>query len=115
MLIILCCRKEGDMASEATPLSDDKTIEKAVWHYVGAGVLWISLLLTGMALERLGLTSSIMAGILPGETGSLRTQATECQRNFTQMKADRDLLKKQEDTLQAQIKALRAKVGADAQ
>jgi hypothetical protein len=103
------------MASEATQSSDDKTIEKAVWHYVGVGVLWISLLLSGMALERLGLTSSILAGVLPGETGSLRTQATECQRNFTQMKSERDLLKKQEDTLQAQIKTLRAKVGADVQ
>jgi hypothetical protein len=107
--------KEGDMASETNQLSDDKTIEKAVWHYVGVGVLWTSLFLTGMAFERLGLTSSILAGILPGETGSLRTQATECQRNFAQMKSERDLLKKQEDTLQAQIKTLRAKVGTDVQ
>ena len=103
------------MANEAIQSSDDKTIEKAVWHYVGVGVLWISLLLTGMALERLGLTSSIFAGILPGETGSLRAQATECQRNFTQMKSERDNLKKQEDTLQAQIKSLKAKVPAEAQ
>lgn len=103
------------MASEAKQSSDDKTIEKAVWHYVGVGVLWTSLLLTGMALERLGLTSFILAGILPGETGSLRTQATECQRNFTQMKFERDLLKRQEDTLQAEIKTLRAQVAANAQ
>ena len=103
------------MASEANQSSDDKTIEKAVWHYVGVGVLWTSLLLTGMALERLGLTSSILAGILPGETGSLRAQVTECQRNFTQVRSERDLLKKQEDTLQAQIKTLRAKGAADAQ
>jgi hypothetical protein len=103
------------MDADTKPSSDDKTIEKAIWHYVGIGVLWISLLLSGMALERLGLTSGILAGILPGETGSLRAQATECQRNFDQMKADRDLLKRQEDTLQAKIKTLEARAAASAQ
>jgi hypothetical protein len=106
--------KEGDMDADVRQSSDDKTIEKAVWHYVGVGVLWISLLLTGMALERLGLTSNILAGVLPGETGSLRAQATECQRDFAQMKADRDLLKRQEDTLQAKIRTLEARVAANA-
>ena len=102
------------MDAEVRQSSDDKTIEKAVWHYMGVGVLWMSLLLTGMAFERLGLTSSILGGILPGETGSLRVQATECQRNFDQMKADRDLLKRQEDTLRATIRTLEARVAANA-
>jgi hypothetical protein len=103
------------MDSETGQSSDDKTIEKAVWHYVGVGVLWMSLLFTGMAFERLGLTSDILAGVLPGETGSLRAQATECQRDFEKMKADRDLLKRQEDTLQAKIRTLEARGAASAQ
>ena len=103
------------MDAEARQSSDDKTIEKAVWHYVGVGVLWMSLLLTGMAFERLGLTSYLLSGVLPGETGSLRAQATECKRDFAQMKADRDILKKQEDTLQAKIRTLEARGAANAQ
>ena len=100
------------MASTATQSSDDKTVEKAVWHYVGVGVLWTSLFLTGMAFERLGLTSWIFASILPGEVGSLRTQATECDRNLGTVKLDRDLLKRQEDTLRVEIKRLQDKVVA---
>jgi hypothetical protein len=103
------------MDSEARQSSDDKTLEKAVWHYVGVGILWLSLLLSGMAFERLGLTSDILAGVLPGETGSLRVQATECRRDFEKMKADRDLLKRQEDTLQAKIRTLEARAAASAQ
>jgi hypothetical protein len=102
------------MDSEARQSSDDKTVEKAVWHYTGVGVLWIALLLSGVALERLGLTSNLLAGILPGETGSLRAQATECRRDFERMKADRDLLKRQEDTLQAKIRTLEARAASSA-
>jgi hypothetical protein len=101
------------MDAETKP-SDDKTIEKAVWHYVGVGVLWTSLFLTGLAFERLGLTSNIMAGVFPGETGSLRTQATECQRDFEKIRFERDLLKKQEDTLRAEIGKLKAKASVNA-
>ena len=98
--------------AEATQTAEDKSIEKAVWHYVGVGVLWISLLLTGMALERLGLTSSIFSGILPGEVGSLRTQATECDRNLGTIKLDRDNARRQEATLREEIRKLQNQLAA---
>jgi hypothetical protein len=100
------------MASTVTQSSDDKTVEKAVWHYVGVGVLWASLFLTGMAFERLGLTSWILSGVLPGEVGSLRVQTTECTRNLGAVKLERDISKRQEDTLRVEIKKLQDKVAA---
>jgi hypothetical protein len=98
--------------AEATQTADDKTIEKAVWHYVGIGVLWISLLLSGIALERLGLTSAIFSGILPGEVGSLRTHVTECERNLGTIKLDRDNAMRQEATLREEIRKLRNPLAA---
>ena len=100
------------MATEATTLSEDKTIERAVWHYIGVGVLWFSLFFTGVALERLGLTTWMLSGILPGEVGSLRAQATERERNFGTVKLERDILKRQEDTLRVEIDKLRKQVAA---
>jgi len=102
------------MATEATTLSEDKTIERAVWHYVGVGVLWFSLFFTGVALERLGLTTWMLSGILSGEVGSLRAQATERERNFGTVKLERDILKRQEDTLRVEIDKLRKQVAAAA-
>jgi len=111
--ITLFLKKGGNMA-EATQTADDKTIEKAVWHYIGVGVLWLSIFLTGMALERLGLTSSILSGILPGEVGSLRTQATECERNLGTVKLDRDNARRQESTLREEIRKLQNQLAATA-
>ena len=100
------------MATEATNPPGDTTIERAVWHYVGVGVLWFSLFFTGVALERLGLTTWMLSGVLPGEVGSLRIQATECERNFGTIRLDRDILKRQEDTLRVEIDKLRKQVTA---
>jgi hypothetical protein len=100
--------------AEVTQTAEDKTIEKAVWHYIGVGVLWLSLFLTGVALERLGLTSSILSGILPGEVGSLRTQATECERNLGTVKLDRDNARRQEATLREEIRKLQNQLAATA-
>ena len=47
--------------------TEGEELSKAVWHYVGVGVLWLSLILTGLALERLGLTSNYFTSVLPGE------------------------------------------------
>jgi hypothetical protein len=96
----------------ADDTAEEITIEKAVWHYVGVGVLWLSLFFTGVALERLGLTTGILSGVVPGEVGLLRTQATECDRNLGTVKNERDLLKRQEDTLRVEIKRLQDKVVA---
>ena len=41
--------------AEANSVTESEEISKAVWHYVGVGVLWLSLIFTGLALERLGL------------------------------------------------------------
>jgi len=100
------------MAEEINQGVEDKTVEKAVWHYVGVTVLWTSLFLTGMAFERLGLTSSLFSGIFPGEVGSLRAQATECDSNLGKVKLERDLLKRQEDTLRMQIKQMQGQAAA---
>jgi len=101
------------MAEDVKQAPEDASIEKAVWHYVGVAVLWLSLFFTGMAFERLGLTSSILSGIFPGEVGDLRTQATECEKNLGTIKFERDLLKRQEDTLRVEIKKLQNQVAAN--
>jgi hypothetical protein len=103
------------MAEEINQEGEDKTVEKAVWHYVGVTVLWTSLFLTGMAFERLGLTSFLFSGVFPGEVGSLRAQATECDTNLGKVKLERDLLKRQEDTLRVEIKKLQNQVAAHPQ
>ena len=97
----------------ATTHTEDKTLEKAVWHYVGVTVLWASLFLTGMALERLGLTSWILAHIVSGEVGSLRAQAAECQRNLGAVKLERDNTKHEEAGLRVEIKKLQDQLAAN--
>ena len=81
------------MANAVNNVPEDNSVEKAVWSYVGTGVLWISLLLTGIAFERLGISSNILSGILPGEVGTLRSQVTEMSRDLGVVKLDRDNLK----------------------
>jgi hypothetical protein len=68
--------------AEVKSVTDGEDISKAVWHYVGVGVLWISLILTGLAFERLGLTSNYLTGVFPGEIGSLRTKTVEQEANL---------------------------------
>ena len=91
---------------------EDNSVEKAVWGYVGTGVLWISLLLTGIAVERLGLTSNILSGVLPGEIGTLRNQVTEVSRDLGAVKLERDNLKQTEGALRAEISKLQKQLSA---
>lgn len=71
----------------AERVREGEEISKAVWGHVGAGVLWISLVLTGLALERLGLTSDYLTGVLPGEVSTLRAKNEELD---SQLRAVRD-------------------------
>ena len=71
----------------AEKVREDEKISKVIWRYVGVGVLWISLVLTGLAFERLGLTSDYLTSILPGEVNTLRAKNEELD---TQLRAIRD-------------------------
>jgi hypothetical protein len=93
--------------AETAHIDEEKTIEKAVWHYVGVTVLWISLLLTGMALERLGLTSNILAGILPGETGSLRNQVSEYKSKMQTTERSLDEMMRSKQALEVEVTRLK--------
>jgi hypothetical protein len=93
--------------AEAGHAGEDKTIEKAVWHYVGVGVLWTSLFLTGMAFERLGLTSNIFAGVFPGETGALRNQAEEYKNKLQTTERSLDEMMRTKQALEVEVSRLR--------
>jgi hypothetical protein len=93
---------------------EDNSVEKAVWGYVGTAVLWIGLLLAGIAVERLGLTSHILSGVLPGEIGTLRNQVTEMSRDLGVVKLERDNLRQTEGALRAEISKLQRKVSETA-
>jgi hypothetical protein len=71
----------------AEKVREGEELSKAVWGYVGVGVLWIALLLTGLAIERLGLTSDYLTGIIPGEVSTLRAKNEELD---SQLRAVRD-------------------------
>lgn len=100
------------MAQDTKQAPEDQTIEKAVWHYVGVGVLWIALFLTGMAFERLGLTSFLLSNTFPGEVGSLRQQVADCNKNLGSVKFDRDNLRQQDASLQVKVKKLQDQLAA---
>jgi hypothetical protein len=68
--------------AEVKQIAEGEELSKAVWHYVGVGVLWIAFILTGLALERLGLTSGYLTAVIPGEVGSLRAKITEQEANL---------------------------------
>jgi hypothetical protein len=98
------------MANTVAP--EEQSIEKAVWGYVGTGVLWIFLVLSGMALDRLGLTSNFLTSILPGEVGSLRTQVAECTRDLGTVKNERDSNKLTENALRVEIDKLKKQLAS---
>lgn len=100
------------MANAAHHASEEQPLEKVVWGYVGTGVLWISLLLTGIAFERLGLSSNILSGILPGEVGALRSQVTELARDLGTIKNDRDTNKLTENALRVEVEKLRKQIAS---
>lgn len=100
------------MANATKNTPEEQSIEKAVWGYVGTGVLWISLLLTGIAFERLGLSANILTGVLPGETGTLRAQVAELTRDLGAVKNERDANKLTENALRVEIDKLKRQVAA---
>ena len=102
------------MANTVNNVTEDNSVEKAVWGYVGTAVLWIGLLLTGIAVERLGLTSHILSGVLPGEIGTLRAQVTEISRDLGNVKLERDNLKQTEGALRSEISKLQKQVSSAA-
>ena len=101
------------MAEDIKQTVEDTSIEKAVWHYIGVTVLWVSLFLTGMAFERLGLTSSLFSGTFPGEIGSLHKQVAECDKNLGTVKFDRDNAKHEEAGLRVELKKLQDQLAAN--
>jgi len=79
--------------AEVKPVSEGEELSKAVWHYVGVTVLWLSLIFTGLAVERLGLTSDYLTSVIPGEVGGLRTQNAEYQTNIRTLKDENQRIK----------------------
>src|SRR5690349_5161612 len=92
----------------------EESLEKAVWGYVGTAVMWLSLLLSGIAVERLGITSGILSGVLPGEVSTLRAKVTEQARDLENVKLDKANLQKQEGALRMKISDLEKQVAASA-
>ena len=82
---------------------EDESLAKLAWGYVGVGVLWLALVLTGIAFERLGLTTTLFSGVLPGEVGSLRVQNAEYELNLKTVTQDRDVLSRRADTFKRQL------------
>ena len=76
---------------------EEEAVQKVVWGYVGKVVLWIALALSGLALERLGLTSDILSGVLPGEVQTLRANVDETERKVSATKGERDTISIQID------------------
>jgi hypothetical protein len=82
---------------------EDESLAKLAWGYVGVGVLWLALVLAGIAFERLGLTSTLFSGVLPGEVGSLRLQNAEYELNLKTVTQERDVLSRRTDTFRRQV------------
>jgi len=74
-------------------VTESEELSKAIWHYVGVGVLWLSLLFSGLALERLGLTSNFLTSIIPSEVGELKKTNTEFQDNQRKIMDENQRLK----------------------
>jgi len=102
------------MANTVQNAPEDTSVEKAVWGYVGTGVLWISLLFTGIAFERLGISSNVLSGILPGEVTTLRSQVTDLSRDLGVVKLERDNLRQTEGALRSEISKLQKQVASGA-
>src|SRR6266849_5093121 len=78
---------------EVKQVAEGEELSKAVWHYVGVTILWLSLIFTGLALERLGLTSNYLTGIIPGEVGGLRVKNAEYETNIRTLKDENKRIK----------------------
>jgi hypothetical protein len=95
------------MASDTEQTGGDSGLSKAVWHYISVGVLWIGLLFTGVAFERLGLTTSYLTGLLPGEVNTLKTQIAEYESMNQNLTHERDQAVKTSDTRELELSKLR--------
>ncbi|MBI3245907.1 MAG: hypothetical protein HYZ50_05315 [Deltaproteobacteria bacterium] len=95
-----------------TVQQEEQSMEKAIWGLVGTAVLWISLLFSGIALERLGLTSRILSGVLPGETGMLRTQAADLKDKLTTTERSYDEMMRTKQALEVEVSRLKKTVAA---
>lgn len=79
--------------AETHKIAEGEDLSKAVWHYVGVGVLWFSLIFTGLALERLGLTSGYLTGVIPGEVNMLKSQVVDFESNQRKVMDENQRLK----------------------
>jgi septal ring factor EnvC (AmiA/AmiB activator) len=79
--------------AEVNKITENEEISKAVWHYVGIGVLWLSLMFTGLALERLGLTSGYLTSVIPGEVNTLKKQVVDFEANQRKVMDENQRLK----------------------
>lgn len=96
--------------AEERQVVEEESLGKLAWGYVGVGVLWFSLVISGIALERLGLTSSVLTGVLPGEVSELRQQNMEFDENLKSVTQERDVLSRRADTFQRQLEQEKTKV-----
>jgi len=69
---------------------EEEAVQKTVWGYAGKVTLWVSLILSGLALERLGLTSALLSAALPGEVQKLRTDIAETGSKVLAVRKERD-------------------------
>ena len=79
--------------AEVKQVTEGEELSKAVWHYVGVTVLWLGLIFTGLAVERLGLTSDYLTGVIPGEVGTLRQKNAEYETNIRSLKDENQRIK----------------------
>lgn len=96
--------------AEEQQVAEEESLGKLAWGYVGVGVLWLSLVISGIALERLGLTSSVLTSVLPGEVSELRQQNMEFDANLKSVTQERDVLSRRTDTFQRQLEQEKTKV-----
>ena len=78
--------------AEEKELSAEEQLNKATWGYIGVGVLWFSLFITGVAVERLGLTENVPLGPVTGEVKTLRAANEALERDLDKVKDDKQRL-----------------------
>lgn len=81
------------MAENDKEMTPEELLRKATWYYLGVGILWLALILSGIALERFGFTAGLLAGVLPGEVRALHQQLDEEQSNLSTLTDERDQIK----------------------
>jgi uncharacterized protein YdcH (DUF465 family) len=74
---------------EMTP---EEVLRKQTRRYLAIGLLWLILILVGVALERSGLTSNFLAATLPGEAPALRAKLAEEESQLAALAAENEKL-----------------------